>query len=64
MEALKKVWEYILYSAKAVVAVALPILAEAGFDILTKLQESGDLWLAAVANAIIVWFVPNRSLSN
>ena len=52
-----------LFAAKALVAAAVPIVTMFVTDALEILSAGTETLLAAGAAAIVVYFVPNRSLS-
>ena len=51
-----------LYAAKAIAALAAPIIVMFATDALDVLAGSAETFLAAAVAAVAVYFVPNRAL--
>ena len=51
-----------LYAAKAIVALAAPIIVMFATDALEVLSAGAETFLAAAVAAVAVYFVPNRAL--
>ena len=53
-----------LYTAKAIVALAAPIIVMFATDALDVLAGGAETALAAAVAAVAVYFVPNRALDH
>ena len=53
-----------LYAAKAIVALAAPIIVMFVTDALELLSAGTETLLAAAVAAVVVYFVPNRALNS
>lgn len=48
-------------AAKAIVALATPVLTTLALDVLAELSQGTEVGIAAAATALIVWLTPNRT---
>jgi len=63
MEILKKTWAFITASWKAVVALAIPIIWEAGVQLVDGLQGTfvDNTYALAVLTSVGVWLKANKT---
>ena len=54
-----KIIDYLKYSAKAVWALALPLLIPLVNDAADWLSTNAEMWITAVATAVVVWLQKN-----